>query len=248
MKIVQNEFDVRPLGNALVQVKKLGNVTEVRYMTKKSEMPITKINADGYVVNSTGEYKEFNRTETRAESKANVSQSLKRLRDILNTNVTDSSKSLWLTLTYDINMRDPVRLYNDFKNFNKRLRYYMRSNVFPEYEYIVCCEPQSRGAWHCHVVLIFESKAPYIPNSKIATIWAQGFTKTKSLKDVTNVGIYLTAYMTDIELSELPRNEQKDRQFKMVEVNDNGQVAEKRIVKGGRLHFYPKGFRIYRTS
>ncbi|PBH17622.1 hypothetical protein BGV21_21320, partial [Clostridioides difficile] len=42
-----------------------------------------------------------------------------------------------------------------------------------------------------------------IPNSKMSELWKQGFTVTKKLDDVDNVGEYLTAYLGDISLDEV---------------------------------------------
>lgn len=52
------------------------------------------------------------------------------------------------------------------------------------------------------MVFIFPGKAPYIPNDEMAEIWGQGFTKTRRLDNVDNVGAYLTAYLGDMEIHE----------------------------------------------
>ena len=95
-----------------------------------------------------------------------MSKKLGRLRDYLNTNITDVSKGRWVTLTYAENMTNTERLYTDFKKFKQKLKRYLKQ----EFEYIVAMEPQGRGAWHAHIVLIFENKAPYIPNDEMARI------------------------------------------------------------------------------
>ena len=69
-------------------------------------------------------------------------------------------------------------------------------------EYIVACEPQSRGAWHMHLIIIFDRLAPFIPNATIETLWEQGFTKTTRLENIDNIGAYLTAYLGDMEYNE----------------------------------------------
>ena len=53
-----------------------------------------------------------------------------------------------------------------------------------------------------HALFLFDGKAPYISNDTISQIWGHGFTKTKSLKGIGNPGLYLTAYLGDMELSE----------------------------------------------
>lgn len=147
-------------------------------------------------------------------------------------------------------MTDPCRLYADFKNFNARLKRHLKV----KYEYIVAMEPQGRGAWHGHVVLIFDSKAPYIANDVMASIWGNGFTKTKKLDDVDNVGAYLTAYLGDMELEELKTCDKvhefigKDLKVKEVEFEEDGVKKTKQYIKGARLHMYPPKFNIYRCS
>ncbi|WP_306569138.1 hypothetical protein [Faecalispora jeddahensis] len=251
MKIERLEEHLEPAENCEVRVKKMGNITEVRYMKKTPECSIQKLNKDSYVILSTGELKEFEHTETRAENLTSVSQSLANLRDLLNTNVTDASHCLWVTLTYKENMQDNKRLYQDFRKFHMRMLHYLKKNSLPTYEYIVAMEPQGRGAWHAHLVMIFPDKAPFIPNDTLASVWGHGFTKTKPLKDVDNVGLYLTAYLTDMELPDVISSHGKIiyGDLKAVSVVDEqGKKQTKAIVKGARLKLYPPGFRIYRTS
>lgn len=141
------------------------------------------------------------------------------------------------------NMMDPKRLYKDFHAFWKRLGRYLEKRNYPKTEYIAAAEPQGRGAWHLHCLFLFEQKAPYIPNTEIARLWSHGFTKTKSLKGITNPGLYLTAYLGDMELTEAAK----------AGTIQDGRPAEtadksKAVIKGARLKLYPSGFNIYRCS
>ncbi|WP_272864719.1 hypothetical protein [Clostridioides difficile] len=43
--------------------------------------------------------------------------------------------------------------------------------------------------------MIIRSYSPFIPNSKMSELLKQGFTVTKKLDDVYNVGAYLTAFL-----------------------------------------------------
>ena len=251
VKIERLQENLEPAENCNVRVKKMGNITEVRYMSRNSECSIKKINRESYVNLSTGELKEFVHTESRAENLTSVSQSLAKLRDLLNTNITDPSHCLWVTLTYKENMQDNKRLYQDFRKFHMRMLHYLKKNGSPTYEYIVAMEPQARGAWHAHMIMIFPDKAPYIPNDTLATVWGHGFTKTKLLKDVDNVGLYLTAYLTDMELSDaiLSAHGKIKGNLKAVSVVDEqGKKQTKAILKGTRMTLYPAGFRLCRTS
>lgn len=246
LEIKSLEEHSRPNSYDEVRVKEMGNVIELMYSERTNhQIFIKKISDSEYIDLRTGEVLECNRIENRAGNLNSVRQSLGRLRDLLNTNITDVSKCRWVTLTYAENMTDPKKLYEDFKKFNMRMRY-----KGYKYEYIVCMEPQGRGAWHAHLVMIFDDIAPYIPNDEMASIWGHGFTTTKKLEDVDNVGAYLTAYLGDMDISEfknLSEDEQnKMRVFGIKEVEVDG--VSKSILKGARLHMYPPKFNLYRAS
>lgn len=233
---------------APVRFKETGNVTEIMYSEKHSIGGyIEKIDKDHYVDKRTGEMKEFKHIENRSQDTANVAKSLARLRDLLNTNVVDVSRCRWLTLTYASNMTDPKKLMRDFMHFNERCR-----AIFGNYEYITAAEPQGRGAWHLHVVLIFPQKAPYMENAVVRDCWKQGFVTVRQLDSVDNVGAYLTAYLGDMELSEVVDSGidfSGSKGIKEVEcVDSDGKKQTKRYIKGARLWMYPPGFRIYRYS
>ena len=247
VKRIDNE---RPALPAPVTVKLCGNVIEVRHSVYgPPEITIEKLDADSYVDLRTGEVKEFQHAASRAEDKASVAQSLRNLRDIINANLTDPETVLWVTLTYRENMRDPQRLYADYHAFIKRFRRYLRKHGHSPVEYIAAAEPQGRGAWHLHVLLLFPGKAPFIPNAHMARLWGHGHTKTKGLQGVDNPGLYLTAYLGDMELTEAAMSGAARGRLGEVEAEDKqGQRVKKAIVKGARLHLYPSGFNLYRCS
>lgn len=242
--------NLRPTPKAPVTVKLCGNVIEVRHSVHgPPEITIQKLNADEYVDLRTGVVELFRHAASRAEDKASVAQSLRNLRDIINANLTDPETALWVTLTYKENMKDPVQLYEDFHAFIKRFRRYLKREGHPPTEYIAAAEPQGRGAWHLHVLLLFPEKAPFIPNSHMAMLWGHGFTKTKSLKGVDNPGLYLTAYLGDMELTEAVMSGTTRGRLGEVEAEDEqGHRQKKAVIKGARLHLYPSGFNLYRCS
>lgn len=249
--------------NDMIRVKEMGNIIEIMWSDSySSSCSIKRIDKDTYIDLRTGETKEFKHIENRACDLASVSKSLGKLRDYLNTNITDTSYCRWVTLTYRDNMTDPKKLYNDFKLFNRALR-----QKVGHYEYIVAMEPQGRGAWHCHVVMIFDKKAPFIDNDIIWSCWSKkgykdklngndgyDYTKVKKLDDVDNVGAYLTAYLGDMELGELVQSGlihdyiDKKVQIKDVEVEEDGELKSKQYIKGARLKLYPPKFNIFRCS
>lgn len=82
-----------------------------------------------------------------------------------------------------------------------------------------------------------------IANSELERIWGHGFTKITALDSVDNVGLYLTAYLTDVSLDEAEATD--------IPVHDKAKSAVrngKRYVKGARLKMYPSNLRLYRTS
>lgn len=206
-----------------------------------------------YIRLDTGEIFECNHIVNRAESKFQVGQSLKRLREYINTNVVDTNKCKWITLTYAKNMQDTKQLYKDFKRFMTRFK-----RRFKDYniEYITACEPQARGAWHMHLILIFDKVAPFIPNATIEKLWEQGFTKTNKLDDIDNIGAYLTAYLGDMEFTEENMQELQKQglnvsQMALKQVNKVEGIKlkdPKSFIKGGRLYMYPPKFNLYRIS
>ena len=126
---------------------------------------------------------------------------------------------LFVTLTYSKNMRDTRQLYQDFRAFWQRLQ-----REVPDVDgYLVAFEPQKRGAWHAHVLLLSSKKLLYISNRHMHAIWGKGFTKTQRPKGIKDVASYLTSYLTNVK-------------------------EGIRTKKGARLGMYPAGFHFLRHS
>lgn len=232
-----------------VRVKFMGNVTEVFYSSTISKgSVIRKLDADTYLDTRSGEVKEFVHIENRSQDLKSVARTMAQGRDVINANVSSVENCRWLTLTYAENMTDPKKLRKDFENFNSRLR-----DIFGHYEYITAAEPQGRGAWHLHVLLIFDSVAPFMKNEVVKDCWKQGFVTVKKLKNVDNVGAYLSAYLGDIELDDYkklyPNGDGRAYEVHTVDVEDDeGKTVTKHYLKGSRLFMYPPGFHIFRWS
>ena len=238
-----------------VTLTKTGNIYCMRFMAANVNSHIKKLDKDNYLDLFTGEVREYNHQKlTRAENIESTRKTFKRLRNLINTNVTNPNRCLFITLTYKENMKDIKRLYDDFRKFNMRFTTYCKRKKFPTYEYISIIEPQGRGAWHCHVIYIFSKKAPFIPNADVAAVWKNGFTSTRAIKgNVDNVGAYLTAYLTDMPIEDLTDlsllNGVCSDDIKTIEIIDEkGNKSNKSYIKGLRLKMYPKGSNIYRHS
>lgn len=241
-----------------VTVTKMKHIVEVQYLEKVNKFAtIQKLNKNQYMClcgANKGEIKDFNHIENRSQSKNSLRQTFKKLRYLINNNFVGGDNELFITLTYAENMTDKNRLYLDFNKFIKRLKFhYNKEGV--TFDYINIIEPQGRGAWHCHVLMKFNKKM-YIDNAFLREKWGQGFVNIHRIKNVDNVGAYLTAYLADVELND-DMNLTFEEMHKMcigTEVvekeveQENGEKIKKKFIKGGRLCLYPPGINIYRKS
>lgn len=205
----------------LVKYTKMGNITEVVSLAHKNDScPIKKINRDEYVFLETGEILECNHIENRSENLNTVRYSVSKLRKIINNNFVGGSNELWITLTFGKNkIYNPIELCPIFEKFIKRLRYFLKDLIL---DYIYVPEPHEKGDWHIHL-LLKANKDLYISNAKLNEIWSHGFVKVNRLKDIDNIGAYVSAYLIDIK---------------------DGEITK----KGARLSLYPPQHKLYRFS
>ena len=234
----------------------MGNIKEIMCIEKLSldGFPIKKISKNEYMVIATGEVLEYkNYSENRAQSKEGLRKTFKKIRELINTNFTGEKNELAFTITYADNMTDTKVLYVDFKNFMKRLRW-----KYPKVEYMSIVEPQERGAWHCHVLLKFiDLEKIFIPNKEINEMWGNGFVRVNAIKsNVDNLGAYLSAYLGDVPVDfEDQENLEVLMRSGVIKVGQAINIKEveiegkkKKFIKGGRLHLYPTGMNIFRSS
>ncbi|MCX8129413.1 MAG: hypothetical protein N3I35_04850 [Clostridia bacterium] len=244
---------------------------EVIHIDRKSEnlLSYIKLNKETYAVidRNTGEIletKEYKLNENRAQNTSGLKRTMKNIRDLINNNFTGANNELFLTLTYRHTdgkpMTDVNKASSDFEHFIKRFR--RKCRKFPDIEYIAVLEPQESGAWHWHLLVMFtnwtrDRQIKIDNNAVIEPLWRHGFTKTKALNNNDNIGAYLSAYLTNVEINE----QNKDVVFSSVyksgeeiviaekEVKgEAGKKIKKKFIKGGRLHYYPSGTNIYRCS
>lgn len=246
MQIKKLERSPGLLPDDTVKVKDCGNIIELMWVDKLNRKArIVKVDKEHYYladdVNKT--LYQFEHNKNRLDDKNSIRASLSKLRDLINTNVSDVTHCRWCTFTYAENMTNTKRLYLDWQNCVRSLR-----RIYGKFEYIIAVEPQGRGAWHIHAILIFPFSAPYMDNSIVADCWGQGFVKIKRLDDVDNVGAYLTAYLGDMELPEGSEPGKYDTVKTVDYVDDNGKQLTKQYIKGARLSLYPPGMNIYRAS
>lgn len=245
--VYQSLDDFKIDGNDIVSVEKAGNVIKVKYVQKvNTSIGIKKLNDDMYLNLSTGEVKEFKKSNNRSQSLRSLKNSMERLRALINANTVNYECCRWVTLTYKENMQDTKRLYYDVDKLIKRVRY-----KFGHFEYIHVAEPQARGAWHIHAIWIFEGKAPFISQRWLAGCWGHGsgVTVQKLRDNCDNLGAYLSAYLGNVSIDDACDDDYNYcTDIIEVEVDENGEKINKKFLKGARLHLYPSNMKLYRCS
>lgn len=145
-----------------------------------------------YAVLSTGEVKEFadNSDKGRLANPRQISLLCEKFKWRVRANAHRAT--LFITLTYSANMTDTKQLYEDFRRFWQKYK-----RKYGAEDYLLACEPQQRGAWHCHVIILGGKN--FIPNEDIAMMWGHGFTQTQKCGKIADLGNYLTSYLTKLD-------------------------------------------------
>ena len=230
-----------PVNFRAAKTRVCGDVIEVRrYMHLSDSMAIQKLDAGHYLVKSTGEILEYNKTANRSENRWRMSETFGNMRAIVNANFTGGLDQSLVTLTYRENMTDEKRLYEDFRKFRQKLERHIGYRL----SYLAAVEPQGRGAWHLHVLYKrADRQTLYIPQKDLMRLWGHGGVNVKRLKDVDNVGAYLSAYLMNMN----PEEKERDPDDEGTE-SETGQTDSKKYRKGERLGLYPPGMNFYRCS
>lgn len=154
------------------------------------------------------------------ENMASIRKSISKLRRLINNNFTGGKNELWITLTFGENkVFDPKQLCLLFEHFIKRLRRFCKAQTI---DYIYVPEPHEKGDWHIHL-LLKSNKTLYIANKDLRKLWSHGHVKVNRLKDVDNIGAYVSSYLINIKEGEKTK-------------------------KGARLYLYPPQHKLYRKS
>lgn len=210
--------------------------------TQSDLVKITKTKTDIYASwtstkngsNGIHEHKQHKMTAIkRTDNIATLKKSFKRNRDIINCNFTGDNNELFLTLTYrDRKRGKDIKAVNaDFDRFVKRIKRKTHVNT-ASLVWFSALEPQADGTWHLHCLLKWQDrKRIFIANAKLAKLWGCGFTKTSAIENVTNIGAYLTAYLTNVIVDSTEEN-------KMKESTTWTANHEHMVEKGGRLGYY----------
>ena len=210
----------------------------VQYERLHRESYIVKLPGKQYCIKKTGEVLPIStHAKTRSQNLRYIRQSMQNGRDMINTNIRDLEKCIWVTFTYAENMTDEKRLYLDFKHFNETYR-----KKVGRYKYIVAVEPQQRGAWHMHCFMIFDAK-PWIDYNEILKIWGKGRVEVQRMYgDVNNLGAYVSAYLCNLPLQDKVKSE--DGHNLNIVTDRDGHMYQ----KAQRIAMYPAGMQIFRFS
>lgn len=255
IKILNKKADYNP--NHPVNVTYMGRLRRITTIKYPHAPNTVNMDKDHYMLVDTGEVKKKKHANDRSENIAGIKRSLGTVRDLIDCNCTDAKKCRWITLTYrpmpdGSPMTDTAKLQHDWDVFLKRFKRYSKANGVTPPEYISVAEPQGSGAWHMHVIFIYQDTAPYLPSKDVEEMWGQGFVKVKAVRNSDNIGSYFAAYLTDISFDDyydddttvLDHIELTDR----IVMDENGNRVKKKFIKGGRLHYYPVGFNCFRHS
>lgn len=121
------------------------------------------------------------------------------------------------------------------------------ASVKDGFRYFSASEPQGDGTWHFHCIFSFPyaSGPVALPDSVRDSLWGRGYARFQSCPDGSHVANYVSAYLSDIPWDELPDDVRT--QYELEGVLPHGPEGKK-ILKGGRLPFYPVGARMYSFS
>lgn len=170
-----------------------GNIVEVYKYEKGYLKGFTLSDAQRENKGRKVDYKSDNYTEHRKQALQRAGRDLRRL---INCNVNAYGKqftSKFLTLTFDKNVQDLEYANKEFMLFIKRLNYQLFKTKKANVKYSVVIEFQKRGSIHYHVIIY---NIPFVRFDKFVEWWGHGDITINKIKDVDNVGAYVTKYMT----------------------------------------------------
>lgn len=242
----QPEITIKPAD--LVTVTKMNHITEIQYMEKMNrKVAIKKLSEAEYAVLETGEVKPFKRTKNRSEGLQSLYRTFKTLRYLINNNFTGAPNELFITLTFAKDADGWRPSVNDTEYLRKCYKKFIRlvKKKYGKVEFIRVLEPHADGHAHFHALLRFDDYDKiFIANEDLNKMWGQGFVRVNSLKNVDNVGAYVSAYLADLDVT--PQAEEVLKKLDMEDILTDKKG--KKFIKGGRMKFYPTGVQIYNKS
>lgn len=239
----------------IVTVTQMHHLTEIQFTEKtNTRATVKRLNNNEFLVISTGEIKEFERTDKRSDSSQGIRKSTKALRYLINANFTGANNECFVTLTFAPDasgwrpmLGDGCYITKMFKRLSRRL-----TKRYGHFEFIKVNEPHADGHAHLHILMRFDDLDRIsISNSDMERLWSCGFVQIESLDDVDNIGAYLSSYVTNIEVNAETLAKFSTHDFLGEKIGDcvvTDSRTGKKYIKGGRLHFYPTGAQLYNKS
>lgn len=168
-------------------------------------------------------------------------QELRRLIDANCYDQRDDSGNLitpkFITFTFRENMQDLREANHLFTDFIKRFNYALQSHL----KYTVVHEIQKRGAIHYHAIFY---NLPFFENDRIAELWTHGFTKTKNIAHIENIGAYMAKYLTKDERTARKRGQKRYFSSKLLRrpliVRDQNKADAMGVALEGEKPVYEK--------
>lgn len=243
------DVNVEVMNDEIVTFTKMNHISEIQYLSAVNTKARTrKLNAEEYVDLRTGEIKQFELSETRADNVNSLKKTFKKLRYLINNNFVGNPNEFFITLTFSPDesgwrpsVADTEYLAKCMKVFIQRLK-----RKYGQIEFVRVLEPHEDGHAHFHMLIRFDDYDKiYIPNSELNALWGYGFVQINNLKNVDNIGAYVSAYFSDIELNEQTGHDE------LMSATDKTEILEKsgkKYIKGGRLKYYPPGVQIFNKS
>lgn len=235
----------------LITAKVMGNIVDLQWLQHMNlEARIKRLDKTHYLVVATGEVLEFSHSVKRSDNTKSLRKTFKRLRERINANFSGEANELFVTLTYDQKLgKRPYLTDKDY--LRKTYQAFVRKIVSAYGDSVVfikVTEPHGDGHAHMHVLIKFPDQLrAYVSNDQMREFWGLGNVIVRRLTGNTNVGAYLTAYLTDVELNdeslaELVASGRLGQSLELVE------KSGKKFIKGGRLHYYPVDFHLFTCS
>lgn len=165
-----------------------GKILETYTYSRPQKKPINTIDFSKQATHkATPENKEKNRKES-------LHRARKKLKRIINSNVDQGKRAdVFLTLTFKKNIQDVKKGNRCLTLFLQRLRNFLLSKKGTVLKYACCIEFQKRGAIHYHLCFF---DFPYIHATILEELWGHGFIKIKKLSNQSDIGSYMTKYLT----------------------------------------------------
>jgi len=157
------------------------------YYSKKVIYTYTKIEEFVYqapIVLHKERKRKTKKIKYKKKTKYNLNQTKHKIRRLVYAN-PDLNK--FLTLTFAEHITDLDQANQKLKSFIQRLNYYYES-----VRYIAVPEFTKIGRVHYHLLL----NLPYIPQKHLQDVWGQGIVHIKRVDKISNLGLYISKYIS----------------------------------------------------